>query len=236
MPYANIRVAGKLTRKQKDKIAKGVTKVIAKEAKKPENSILIFIDEDKRENIASGEFSPLKGFMGREDYDDVLDHMRLSSDLPWTIPIVLDADGKSAAKLGGEGEIILAHSGRPIALMEVEESFPVDRERHARVIYGTDDPRHPGVAKTLSMRDVLLAGVTASGGDADVGGGYGSWDYFRESAVVDFDFVYGAHKSVGSFGVQVCVPRGGCRADAKRYGAVGGEGLVVTGGGDAEAV
>lgn len=54
MPYVNIRVAGKLTRKQKDKIARGVTRVIAKEAKKPESSILIFIDENKRENIASG--------------------------------------------------------------------------------------------------------------------------------------------------------------------------------------
>ncbi|HER63281.1 MAG TPA: 4-oxalocrotonate tautomerase family protein [Desulfobacteraceae bacterium] len=54
MPYVNIRVAGKLTRKQKDKIVKGVTEVIAREAEKPESSILIFIDEDKRENIGSG--------------------------------------------------------------------------------------------------------------------------------------------------------------------------------------
>ena len=54
MPYVNIRVAGKLSRKQKKKIAKGVTKVIAKEANKPESSILIFIDEEQRENIAKG--------------------------------------------------------------------------------------------------------------------------------------------------------------------------------------
>ena len=54
MPYVNIRVAGKLSRKQKKKIARGVTKVIAKEAGKPESSILIFIDEEQRENIAKG--------------------------------------------------------------------------------------------------------------------------------------------------------------------------------------
>lgn len=54
MPYVNIRVAGKLTRTQKEKIVKGVTSVIAKEADKPESSILIFIDEEKRENIGSG--------------------------------------------------------------------------------------------------------------------------------------------------------------------------------------
>ncbi len=52
MPYVNIRVAGKLSRKQKKNIVKGVTKVIAKEAKKPEAAILIMIDELPRENIA----------------------------------------------------------------------------------------------------------------------------------------------------------------------------------------
>ena len=54
MPYVNIRVAGKLTRKQKKKIAKGVTRVISKEADKPKDSIIIFIDEESRENIARG--------------------------------------------------------------------------------------------------------------------------------------------------------------------------------------
>ena len=54
MPYVNIRVAGKLSRKQKKKISRGVTKVIARVAKKPKDSIIIFIDEEKRENIAKG--------------------------------------------------------------------------------------------------------------------------------------------------------------------------------------
>ncbi|MCF6186010.1 MAG: tautomerase family protein [Desulfobulbaceae bacterium] len=54
MPYVNIRVAGKLSRKQKKKIVKGVTKVIADEAGKPKDSIIIFIDEDSGENVATG--------------------------------------------------------------------------------------------------------------------------------------------------------------------------------------
>ncbi|WP_446009893.1 tautomerase family protein [Candidatus Electrothrix sp.] len=54
MPYVSIRVAGKLSREQKKNIAQGVTKVIAKETEKPESSILIFIDEEQRENIAKG--------------------------------------------------------------------------------------------------------------------------------------------------------------------------------------
>jgi 4-oxalocrotonate tautomerase len=54
MPYVNIRVAGTLSRKQKKKIAKGVTKVISEAAGKPRESILIFIDEEQRQNIAKG--------------------------------------------------------------------------------------------------------------------------------------------------------------------------------------
>ncbi len=52
MPYVNIRVAGTLSREQKDKISKGVTEVICKEANKPPEAVLIFIDEVDRDNIA----------------------------------------------------------------------------------------------------------------------------------------------------------------------------------------
>jgi 4-oxalocrotonate tautomerase len=54
MPYVSIRVAGKLSREQKKNISQGVTEVIARETEKPESSILIFIDEEQRENIAKG--------------------------------------------------------------------------------------------------------------------------------------------------------------------------------------
>jgi 4-oxalocrotonate tautomerase len=54
MPYVSIRVAGKLTKEQKEKIAQGVTDVIAEASGKPKESVLIFIDEESRENIAKG--------------------------------------------------------------------------------------------------------------------------------------------------------------------------------------
>lgn len=52
MPYVNIRVAGTLSKEQKQKISQGVTEVICKEANKPPESVLIFIDEVVHENIA----------------------------------------------------------------------------------------------------------------------------------------------------------------------------------------
>jgi len=54
MPYVSIRVAGKLTKEQKQKIARGVTEVISEAANKPKDSILIFIDEEDRDNVATG--------------------------------------------------------------------------------------------------------------------------------------------------------------------------------------
>ena len=54
MPYVNIRVAGKLDRQQKEEICSGITEVISRVAKKPRDSILIFVDEDQHENIAVG--------------------------------------------------------------------------------------------------------------------------------------------------------------------------------------
>ncbi len=52
MPYVNIRVAGALSKDQKEKISQGVTKVISKEANKPPETVLVFIDEVDRDNVA----------------------------------------------------------------------------------------------------------------------------------------------------------------------------------------
>ena len=54
MPYVNIRVAGTLSKEQKEEICSGVTDVIARVANKPKDTILIFIDEDQHENISKG--------------------------------------------------------------------------------------------------------------------------------------------------------------------------------------
>jgi sulfate adenylyltransferase len=45
------------------------------------------------ELLATGAFSPLKGFMTRSDYESVLDRMRLQNDILWPIPICRRASG-----------------------------------------------------------------------------------------------------------------------------------------------
>jgi sulfate adenylyltransferase len=111
------------------------------------------------ENIATGVFSPLEGFMGKEDFLHVLKQMRLSSDLPWTIPIVLDVTKEEADKLKVGGQVILLNEkDEPAAVLHLEEKYTYDKEEMAEKVFQTTDAAHPGVAKAKSMKDVLLAG------------------------------------------------------------------------------
>lgn len=55
MPFVNLKVVGKLSRKQKAKIAKEFSETLLKVASKPKESTYIVIDEVKGENWAQGD-------------------------------------------------------------------------------------------------------------------------------------------------------------------------------------
>lgn len=111
------------------------------------------------ENIAFGVFSPLEGFMGEREYRNVLNQMRLSDDLPWPIPIVLDASREEAERLNiGEEVVLLNESGDPVALLTLEEKYEFNKDGLAEKVFQTTDSAHPGVAKVNNMKDILLAG------------------------------------------------------------------------------
>ncbi|MGQ0571075.1 MAG: sulfate adenylyltransferase, partial [Armatimonadota bacterium] len=110
------------------------------------------------ENLATGVFSPLEGFMTRADVENVLGRMRLVSDLPWTIPIVLDVTPKEIGRAGPGDALVLAHHGQARAILHVAEVFPIDRAEFARASFGTLDERHPGVQRVARMRGLLVGG------------------------------------------------------------------------------
>ena len=110
------------------------------------------------ENIAHGVFSPLEGFLVQDDYIHVLYDMRLSNDIPWTIPIVLDADPEEIADVKEGDDVVLVYNGEPIAIMKVEEIYGWDKKEHAKQVYKTTDVNHPGVAKTMQMKELLIGG------------------------------------------------------------------------------
>ncbi|MAF85141.1 MAG: sulfate adenylyltransferase [Dehalococcoidales bacterium] len=108
------------------------------------------------QNITYGVFSPLEGFLTREDYISVLDKGRLATGVPWTIPIVLDVPENSGVKEGYDAALV--DEEMPIATIHVEDIYPYDREELAQKVFGTTDSGHPGVTKVYSMKEFLLGG------------------------------------------------------------------------------
>src|ERR671917_1315141 len=108
------------------------------------------------EMISTGVFSPLAGFMVREDYESVVDGMRLASGLVWSMPITLPVSEDGAGSVGEE--IALTADGQVVATMFVEDRYSYDKEREAREVYRTTDQDHPGVANLQRQGDVLLGG------------------------------------------------------------------------------
>ena len=59
------------------------------------------------ENIADGIFSPLEGFLSKNDFESVISKGRLADGLAWTVPIVLDVDESTAKKAKEAGDVLL---------------------------------------------------------------------------------------------------------------------------------
>jgi sulfate adenylyltransferase len=111
------------------------------------------------ENITSGVYSPLEGFIGEKEFLGILNNSRLTNDLPWTIPIVLDASAEEAkAFKPGRPVLLTTETGEPLAVFHLEEKYGYNKETMAGKVFGTADPKHPGVAKVNEMKDVLLGG------------------------------------------------------------------------------
>lgn len=111
------------------------------------------------EMIAVGAFSPLEGFMGRDDYESVVERRRLANGLPWTIPITLAVGRDEAVHLDAGEDIALADaSGRILALLHLEEKYAADKTREALRVFGTTDQTHPGVARLFRTGDIYLGG------------------------------------------------------------------------------
>lgn len=109
-------------------------------------------------NIGHGVFSPLEGYMCREDFEVVLEEGRLANDLPWTIPIVIDADRDEIARVLEGDTLALFYEGRPLGILDVEEIFSYEKKRYAEKVFKTTSEEHPGVARIYAKKDHLLGG------------------------------------------------------------------------------
>ncbi len=110
--------------------------------------------------LAMGAFSPLQGFMCRDDYVSVVENMHLANGTLWPIPITLSAPKALAdgLALGSQVALVDDESGELMGSMTVQEKFSYDKQYEAKKVFRTDDAAHPGVAKVYAQHDTLLGG------------------------------------------------------------------------------
>ena len=109
------------------------------------------------ELLATGAFSPLSGFMRREDYVRVLEAMRLASGALFPLPVTLPVAADAQVRAGEEVALTDQHNNL-LAVMLVEEVFEREDEREGALVCGTRDPRHPLLAEMNSWGPLYVAG------------------------------------------------------------------------------
>ncbi|ADC89747.1 sulfate adenylyltransferase [Thermocrinis albus DSM 14484] len=108
------------------------------------------------ENIATGVFSPLKGFMTKEELESVAHNMTLPDGLVWTIPILLQLPQRPQFQKGDR--VALTFRGKVRAILEVKDIYTLDLLTIAKAVWGTDSTEHPGVNKFLSRGEWAVGG------------------------------------------------------------------------------
>ena len=98
------------------------------------------------ELLMNGGFNPLKGFLSEEDYDGVVENMRLADGSLWPMPITLDVSEDFADKLKiGQDIALRDQEGVILATMTVTDRWVPNKSREAEKVFGADDQAHPAV-------------------------------------------------------------------------------------------
>ncbi|BAQ61309.1 sulfate adenylyltransferase [Geminocystis sp. NIES-3708] len=109
--------------------------------------------------IAIGGFSPLNGFMGQDDYERVVEEMRLMSGLPWSVPVTLSVTEEVAEPLKEGGWVRLDDPhGRFVGVLELTQKYRYNKAHEAVNVYLTDEEAHPGVKVVYEQGEINLAG------------------------------------------------------------------------------
>ncbi len=109
------------------------------------------------EMIATGAFSPLEGFINSKDYKSVLETMRLSNGIVWSMPITLDIKKEQNIKEGDEVGLY-DEDNNFLGIIKVEEKYEYDKRKEVLSVFKTDDEKHPAIAKVFSQGEFYIAG------------------------------------------------------------------------------
>ena len=116
------------------------------------------------ELLLNGGFSPLEGFLGKEDYDSVVETMRLVDGTLWPMPINLDVSEEFSESISAGDHIALRdQEGVLIATMAVQDIWTPDKSKEALDVFGTEDQAHPGVNYLMNHANPVYLGGTLRG-------------------------------------------------------------------------
>ena len=112
--------------------------------------------------LGAGYFTPLTGYMNRDDAMAVASELKTTEGLFWPVP-VLNMVAEFAGKVGDRIALRDPNvDGNPVlAVMDVtgiDSLSDDDMSLMTREIFGTEDPAHPGVATFNNQGRVLLSG------------------------------------------------------------------------------
>ncbi|MFD0978361.1 bifunctional sulfate adenylyltransferase/adenylylsulfate kinase [Tropicimonas aquimaris] len=98
------------------------------------------------ELLMNGGFNPLKGFLSEEDYNGVVENMRLADGTLWPMPITLDVSQKFADSVEPGQDIALRdQEGVILAILSITDRFTPNKAKEAEKVFGADDVAHPAV-------------------------------------------------------------------------------------------
>ncbi len=111
------------------------------------------------ELLMSGGFSPLDGFLKKDDYERVCAEMRLQDGTLWPIPITLDITEQAAESISpGQMLALRDPEGVMLAALHVEDVWRPDLTSEASDVFGTTNPEHPGVGYLLNRSHPVYVG------------------------------------------------------------------------------
>lgn len=100
------------------------------------------------ELILNGGFSPLEGFMNEKDYNGVVESLRLSSGVLFSMPICLDISPNVIKSLNLQpGQRVTLRDfrdDRNLAILTIDDIYRPDKQKEAQEVFG-GDPEHPAI-------------------------------------------------------------------------------------------
>ncbi|MCH7898057.1 MAG: bifunctional sulfate adenylyltransferase/adenylylsulfate kinase [Proteobacteria bacterium] len=116
------------------------------------------------ELLLNGAFSPLEGFLNQADYDSVVARMRLTSDVLWPMPIMLDVSEEFSSKIKSGDKVALRDlEGVVIATIEVGDIWTPNKKIEAESVYGSSDEAHPAVHYLNNIANPVYVGGKPAG-------------------------------------------------------------------------